>query len=219
MRPSPRWLNVLERLSYRPKSISFIGLGRMGHEMAYNLFSKQYTRETESHFVVCDAIPDSARAFCENFLSNFPGVKIAIASTPEEYVFCMLFFVYRSKNKQGNIGLPDYNHYVALVTGSSKCLWNRHPSNTSKTYRGSSAEDAVHRLDNSRHHSREECGCRGRRRWRPDGGCSRVWWYVVHGILWSYTFTLTKMHRCCRRESWHAVLPCWRHPGILQTFA
>lgn len=159
MRPSPRWLNGLERLSYRSKSISFIGLGRMGHEMAYNLFSKQYTREPESHFVVCDAIPDSARAFCERFLSNFPGIKIAIASTPEEYVPHILSSVCQFKNKQGNIGLPDNNHYVALVTGSSKCLWNRRPSNTSKTYRGSNTKDAVYRLDNSRHHSREECGC------------------------------------------------------------
>ena len=86
MRPSPRWLNALERLSYRHKSISFIGLGRMGHEMAYNLFSKQYTPENKTHFVVCDAIPDTARAFCEKILSNFPGIKISIVFTPKEYV-------------------------------------------------------------------------------------------------------------------------------------
>lgn len=86
MRPSARWLNGLERLSHRHKSTSFIGLGRMGSEMAYNLFSKQYARETESRFVVCDAIPDTARAFRENFLTRFPGAKITIATTPEEYV-------------------------------------------------------------------------------------------------------------------------------------
>lgn len=94
MRPSPRWLNGLERLSHRSNSISFIGLGRMGHEMAYNLFSKQYAREpTGSFFVVCDAIPDSARAFREKFQSHYPGAEIAIATTPEEYVSCMCFFV------------------------------------------------------------------------------------------------------------------------------
>jgi 3-hydroxyisobutyrate dehydrogenase len=98
MRPSHRWLKGLERLSRRPNSISFIGLGRMGHEMAYNLFSKQYARQTESHFVVCDAVPDSARAFCENFLSNFPNANIAIATTPEEYVSRMCFFVHQSFN-------------------------------------------------------------------------------------------------------------------------
>jgi NAD binding domain of 6-phosphogluconate dehydrogenase len=178
MRPSPRWLNALERLSYRPKSISFIGLGRMGHEMAYNLFSKQYTRDTESQFVVCDAIPDSAQTFCSNFLGNFPGVKISIASTPEEYVFRMLFIFCQFKNKQGNISLTDYNHYVALVTRSSKCLQSRYPSNTSKTYGRTSTKDAVHRLDNSGHHGRKERSCRCRQRWRPHGGCSGFWWYV-----------------------------------------
>lgn len=84
MRPTTRCLKVLERLHLRPKSTSFIGLGRMGHEMAYNLFSKQYAQDNELHFVVCDAIPDSALSFCENFLGHFPGAKIAIATTPEE---------------------------------------------------------------------------------------------------------------------------------------
>lgn len=84
MRPSARCLKGLERLALRPKSTSFIGLGRMGHEMAYNLFSKQYALESDQHFVVCDAVPDSALSFCENFLSQFPGAKIAIATTPEE---------------------------------------------------------------------------------------------------------------------------------------
>jgi len=84
MRPSPRWMKALECLSHRPKSTSFIGLGRMGHEMAYNLFSKQYTQKNDSHFMVCDAIPDSARAFCEKFVGQFPGAKLAIATTPEE---------------------------------------------------------------------------------------------------------------------------------------
>lgn len=92
MRPSPRWLNALQRLSYRSNSVSFIGLGRMGNEMAYNLFSKQYALDTQYHFVVCDAIADTARAFCENFLSHFPAAKIAIATTPEEYVSYPCFF-------------------------------------------------------------------------------------------------------------------------------
>jgi 3-hydroxyisobutyrate dehydrogenase len=86
MRPSARLLNGLGRIPHRHNSTSFIGLGRMGFEMAYNLFSKQYARETESRFVVCDAIPDTARAFCENFLTRFPGAKITIATTLEEYV-------------------------------------------------------------------------------------------------------------------------------------
>lgn len=77
-------MGALERLRQRPQSTSVIGLGRMGHEMAYNLFSKQYARAPESRFVVCDAVPESSVHFCENFVKQFPGAKIAIASTPEE---------------------------------------------------------------------------------------------------------------------------------------
>lgn len=84
MKPSSRSFQALHRLALRSKSTSFIGLGRMGHEMAYNLFSKRFAQANDAHFVVCDAIPDSARAFCENFVQQFPGAKIAIATTPEE---------------------------------------------------------------------------------------------------------------------------------------
>lgn len=84
MRLSARCFKPLERIHLRPKSTSFIGLGRMGHEMAFNLFSKQHAQDPAAHFVVCDAIPDSARAFFENFLGQFPGAKLAIAATPEE---------------------------------------------------------------------------------------------------------------------------------------
>ncbi|KAG6832718.1 hypothetical protein H0H92_012290 [Tricholoma furcatifolium] len=84
MRPTLRSFKALERIYLRPRSTSFIGLGRMGHEMAWNLFSKQLANDANSHFVVCDAIPDSARAFAEKFLTQFPTAKLAIASTPEE---------------------------------------------------------------------------------------------------------------------------------------
>lgn len=84
MRPTIRCLQAMERLALRHKSTSFIGLGRMGHEMAFNLFSKRYAVANGEHFVVCDAIPESAKSFCETFLSQFPGAKIAIATTPEE---------------------------------------------------------------------------------------------------------------------------------------
>ncbi|THV07856.1 3-hydroxyisobutyrate dehydrogenase [Dendrothele bispora CBS 962.96] len=85
MRPSPRWFSQsLNRLAMRPKSTSFIGLGRMGHEMAYNLFSKQLAHSSDSHFVVCDAIPEASRRFYQNFLKQFPEAQISIAATPEE---------------------------------------------------------------------------------------------------------------------------------------
>ncbi|KAL5490203.1 hypothetical protein ACEPAI_5036 [Sanghuangporus weigelae] len=77
----------------RAASISFLGLGRMGSEMAYNLFSKRHAlaREEErsidtidQSFVVCDAVPEAARAFVRNFQSQFPRSKIRIVETPEE---------------------------------------------------------------------------------------------------------------------------------------
>ena len=84
MKPSVRCLKAVERLYSRAHSTSFIGLGRMGHQMAYNLFSKLYAKNSHAHFVVCDAIPDAALSFSENFLKHFPEVNITVATTPEE---------------------------------------------------------------------------------------------------------------------------------------
>jgi hypothetical protein len=89
MRPSLRNLQATARAIPRAKSTSFIGLGRMGYQMAYNLFSKQYLQANGSEppsFVVCDAVPDSARAFCLEFSQQYPDAQISIASTPEECV-------------------------------------------------------------------------------------------------------------------------------------
>ncbi|KAJ7093178.1 NAD binding domain of 6-phosphogluconate dehydrogenase-domain-containing protein [Mycena epipterygia] len=77
-------LRCLQRLAMRPNSTSFIGLGRMGSEMAYNLFSKQFARRIESRFVVCDALPESTMSFCQNFTAAFPGANIEVVATPEE---------------------------------------------------------------------------------------------------------------------------------------
>ncbi|TCD65419.1 hypothetical protein EIP91_002718 [Steccherinum ochraceum] len=53
--------------------------------MAYNLFSRTITETNgNTHFVVCDALLDSARAFSENLTAQFPGTKIQVASTPAE---------------------------------------------------------------------------------------------------------------------------------------
>ncbi|KAF8184948.1 NAD binding domain of 6-phosphogluconate dehydrogenase-domain-containing protein [Mycena galopus ATCC 62051] len=84
MKASLRCLQTVQRLSLRPKSTSFVGLGRMGSEMAYNLFSKQFAKKPESHFVVCDALPEAASAFCQTFTAAFPGSNIEIVATPEE---------------------------------------------------------------------------------------------------------------------------------------
>lgn len=58
----------------------------MGSEMAFNLFSKRYAEANGTHFVVCDAVPESASRFCDNFYGHFPGATVAIATTPEEAV-------------------------------------------------------------------------------------------------------------------------------------
>jgi 3-hydroxyisobutyrate dehydrogenase len=58
----------------------------MGYQMAYNLFSKQYLQANDSGFIVCDAIPDAARAFCEEFTNQYPDAQISIATSVDEYV-------------------------------------------------------------------------------------------------------------------------------------
>ena len=85
MRASVRCLDHLSRLAARGQSTSFIGLGRMGFEMANNLFSKQYADSPHSHFVVCDALPETAQSFRDAFFKQYPQAKMTVASTPEEY--------------------------------------------------------------------------------------------------------------------------------------
>lgn len=81
MRPT---LRTFDSRVLRSKSTAFIGLGRMGSEMAYNLFSKKIAQSADSHFIVCDAVPESAVTFRRHFLSRFPGASIDIVRTPEE---------------------------------------------------------------------------------------------------------------------------------------
>ena len=67
----------------RSRTTSFIGLGRMGYQMAYNLFSKQHAKENDSRFIVCDVVPDASRAFCAEFMNQYPNAQLSIADTPE----------------------------------------------------------------------------------------------------------------------------------------
>ena len=68
----------------RAKSIAFIGLGRMGSEMAYNLFAKQYALTSDSRFFVCDVVPESVDAFTNNFAKDFPGAQLNVLKSPRE---------------------------------------------------------------------------------------------------------------------------------------
>ncbi|KAH9946248.1 3-hydroxyisobutyrate dehydrogenase [Epithele typhae] len=85
MRPTSRLLQATAAAMQRQKSVSFIGLGRMGSEMAFNLFSRTLV---ESHgstrFVVCDAREATSAAFVNNFTHHFPGAHVQIATTPAE---------------------------------------------------------------------------------------------------------------------------------------
>ena|ERR1700722_58026 len=104
--PTVRCLQSAARHLARPKSISFIGLGRMGSEMAFNLFSKRFAVHTDSQFVVCDVVADVAQGFKRNFLSHFPGALVHIATSPEQYVrFTDLHWTPRFK--KSNSGFPE----------------------------------------------------------------------------------------------------------------
>jgi 3-hydroxyisobutyrate dehydrogenase len=74
----------------RAKSISFVGMGRMGSEMAYNLFSKRIAPADSGapsgnyRFVVCDAVPEAAARFADNFRKQFRGANVTVVADPKE---------------------------------------------------------------------------------------------------------------------------------------
>jgi 3-hydroxyisobutyrate dehydrogenase len=88
MRSTARLLGQVA--SSRAKSISFVGMGRMGSEMAYNLFSKQIAPADSGapsgnyRFVVCDAVPEAAARFADNFRKQFRGANVTVVANPKE---------------------------------------------------------------------------------------------------------------------------------------
>lgn len=112
MRPTARLLSTLS--PHRATTIGFIGLGRMGYNMALNLFTKTLTAHSEPHtgsevnaltgkleptmssaqkgkdrhpaFVVCDVNEDAAKALVRNMRDKFPEVDIILAKDPSEAV-------------------------------------------------------------------------------------------------------------------------------------
>ena len=93
----------LSSTTARASTIGFIGLGRMGYEMALNAFSKtiinhDLQRQTNGstlgsnsnalpRFTVCDVNEDAANNLASVMRERFPGVDIAIRRTPAEYVY------------------------------------------------------------------------------------------------------------------------------------
>lgn len=85
MRASTRLFQALSAQIPRSRSVSFVGLGRMGSEMAFNLFSRTLVESGGgARFVVCDAREQIAQAFVANFSSHFPGAKVDVVTTPAE---------------------------------------------------------------------------------------------------------------------------------------
>lgn len=87
MRPTLRLLNVATHAhdALRARTTGFVGLGRMGYEMAYNLFSRTLVETNgAAQFVVCDAREDITNAFVKNFNNHFPGAKVDVLTSPAE---------------------------------------------------------------------------------------------------------------------------------------
>jgi 3-hydroxyisobutyrate dehydrogenase len=84
MRSTARILSQASRS--RAKSISFVGLGRMGSEMAYNLFSKRVAESSDFRFVVFDKVPEAAARFTDDFRKQFKAANITAANDLEECV-------------------------------------------------------------------------------------------------------------------------------------
>ncbi|KAH9951276.1 3-hydroxyisobutyrate dehydrogenase [Amylocystis lapponica] len=85
MKPTCRLLQALASHPSRAHSVSFIGLGRMGSEMAYNLFSRKLVESGGSaQFVVCDARQATAEQFAAHFVSQFPGARVSVADSAAE---------------------------------------------------------------------------------------------------------------------------------------
>ncbi len=92
----------LSSTTARASTIGFIGLGRMGYEMALNIFSKtminhDLQRQTNEstlgsnsnllpRFTVCDVNEDAVNNIVSIMQERFPGVNIAMRRTPAEYV-------------------------------------------------------------------------------------------------------------------------------------
>jgi len=72
----------------RSNNVAFIGLGRMGYEMATNLWKKKFANSGSGELIVCDARQEVAMRFVE----EASGKSASFVKTPRECVQyrCML---------------------------------------------------------------------------------------------------------------------------------
>lgn len=73
----------------RSNNVAFIGLGRMGYEMATNLWKKKFADNNDGEMIVCDARQEVAMRFVE----ETSGKSASFVKTPRECVCdrCILF--------------------------------------------------------------------------------------------------------------------------------
>ena len=73
----------------RSNNVAFIGLGRMGYEMATNLWKKKFAGKSTGELIVCDSRQEVAMRFVEE--AN--GRRASFVKTPRECVphRCMPF--------------------------------------------------------------------------------------------------------------------------------
>ena len=71
----------------RSNNVAFIGLGRMGYEMATNVWKKKFAQNGAGELIVCDARQEVAMRFVE----ETSGKGASFVKTPREYVHSSLY--------------------------------------------------------------------------------------------------------------------------------
>lgn len=112
----------------RSNNVAFIGLGRMGYEMATNLWRKKFAQNNSGELIVCDARQEVAMRFVE----ETSGKGASFVKTPREYVrqryICRLTCLirlprcYRAVLSAGTIitMLPSSPHVLSVYEGFSE---------------------------------------------------------------------------------------------------
>ena len=106
----------------RSNNVAFIGLGRMGYEMATNLWKKKFAQNNSGELIVCDVRQEVAMRFVE----ETSGKGASFVKTPREYVHrrCMPFNLpdrTPSMPQSRTISWDDH-HNVTVFTSRSLCI-------------------------------------------------------------------------------------------------
>ncbi|KAF9792476.1 3-hydroxyisobutyrate dehydrogenase [Thelephora terrestris] len=91
----------------RSNNVAFIGLGRMGYEMATNLWKKKFAQNSSGELIVCDARQEVAMRFVEE--TN--GRSASFVKTPREAVLSAETIITM---------LPSSPHVVSVYEGFSE---------------------------------------------------------------------------------------------------